>query len=190
MLRSCLICAGILALVLPSARGEEGVPTLKTLEQQQKDLLTKLNLIQNDIASLKERLDRMESNKSTLLDSYDVKLKLEELHADILKLHNELNASRRSTSAFNPMPQLPNEPPAKRSESLKLSSGTVRLTNDFLTTQHVIVNGLNYSIVPGETRDIPVQAGDFTYQIWGLDVAPRVSSVPAGMLKAIRIFVQ
>jgi hypothetical protein len=188
MLRSCLIC-GALALIVSSVRGEEGVPpSLKTIEQQQKELLAKVTQIQSDITSLKDRLERIDAGKGAGLDAYEITSKLGELHAEISKLRSELQSGRQSTSGFSPMPQVPGEPSPKR-ESLRLSSGTVRLTNDFVSTQVVIVNGLAYTIQPGEVREIFVTPGEFTYKLEG-ESSLRASSVPQGYVKAIRIFVQ
>src|SRR5579871_5773502 len=106
MLRSSLLCgAAALALLVPSVRADEGVPIQKTLEQQQKDILNKLTQIQNDLASLKEQVNRIDTAKASTLDANDLKAKLDELHADFLKLQNQVNSDQRSISGFQRMPQ-------------------------------------------------------------------------------------
>ncbi len=188
MLRSWLVCGAALALVVPSVRGDEGVPTLKTLEQQQKDMIAKLEKIQNDIASLKDRLDRTDANKTSTLDATEIKSKLEDLRADIQRIQSQLNGEQRSSSGYSRMPVGPGEPLPKH-ESLRVGSTTVRLINDFVTTQDIIVNDRVYSVAPGEVREVPVAPGEFTYQVLGVDASPRVSSVGAGLHKPIRLFV-
>jgi hypothetical protein len=186
MLRCWLVCGAALAIAIPSVRGEEGVPTLNSLEKTQKDILQKLNQIQNDIASLKDRMDRIESSKSSATDSYDIRLKLEELHADLLRVRSFLNG-RISTSGFQSMPQPGDEPAPKQTESRRMTAGKVEIRNDSFSIQRVIVNDLSYAIAPGETRDIFVAPGEFTYWVQDVESAPRTSYVPAGMKKPIRI---
>ncbi len=187
MLRSWLVCCAALALVLPAARGDEGVPVTKTLEQQQKEMLTKLGQIQNDIASLKDRLDKIDANKSSSLDASDIKSKLDDLRSDVQRIQSQLNGDQRSASGFSRMPQ--GGEPQPKHESFSYGGTSVRLINDFVTTQDIMVNDRVYSVAPGEVREVPVPPGEFTYRVLGVDVAPRISSVGAGLHKPIRLFV-
>ena len=189
MMRSWLVCCAALALVVPMAQGEEGVPTLKTLAQQQKDILTKLNQVQNDMASLKDRLDRLETAKSNSIDSIDLKTKFDDLRAEVQRLRYDLNANRSSTSDYQQMPPVEGEPLPKRSESWRLSYGMVQIKNDYPTVQSIYVNDRLYTLAPGQTQDVPVPPGRFTYQLADAEMSARISSVALGRTKRISIYI-
>jgi hypothetical protein len=190
MLRSWFICAAILTgFSAASAPADDPKTPAEKAEEFQRQATQKLTLIQNDIAGVKSRLDALESNRAATSDAIDVNYKLDDLRNELRRLRADLNlAGKQSTSEFSRMPNLPGEPTPKRSESLRLGSGTVRLITEFPFTQELLVNGIPHLLAPGESRDVPVTAGTFTYEGLSTDYLRRVSTVPAGMVKPIRIF--
>ena len=68
--------------------------------------------------------------------------------------------------------------------------GRVRLTNEYLEEMSVVVNGLSYRLLPGQTRTIQVPPGIFTYQVLQLQRTIQERSIEPGEEKPIRIFTQ
>ena len=77
-------------------------------------------------------------------------------------------------------------------ESYDTSSkmGRVRLSNEYLEEMSVVVNGVSYRLLPGQTRTIQVPPGTFTYQILQLQRTIQERAIEPGEEKPIRIFTQ
>jgi outer membrane murein-binding lipoprotein Lpp len=68
--------------------------------------------------------------------------------------------------------------------------GRVRLSNEYLEEMSVVVNGVSYRLLPGQTRTIQVPPGIFTYQVLQLQRAIQERTIEPGEEKPIRIFTQ
>jgi hypothetical protein len=71
------------------------------------------------------------------------------IHDRVDRLQKELNESRR---AFGRDPTRP-------------ASGRVRLVNTFPGEMRIVLNSIVYPLAPQETRDVPVPAGRFAYEV-------------------------
>ncbi len=68
--------------------------------------------------------------------------------------------------------------------------GRVRLSNEYLEEMSVVVNGVAYRLLPGQTRTIQVPPGLFTYQVLQLQRTIQERMIEPGEEKPIRIFTQ
>ena len=84
----------------------------------------------------------------------------------------------------------PPETTSKRidtSEPMMIPS-RVRLSNEFPNEFSVILNGVSYRLLPGESRTLSVTPGRFTYQIVGLQAGIQSRSIAPGQEYPIRIY--
>ncbi len=187
MLRSWYIGVAVaLAFTTASALADEGV-SQKALEQQQKELLQKLTQVQNDIVSLKSRVDKLESNHAAVGDVADLQFKIDNLREEIRTLRSELG---KSTTEARRMPLGPGMPPPldmNRIEARKAAGGTLRLVNEYPLIQQVNVNGLPYTLAPGQSLDVTVPPGSFNYQVIGYHPLPREKTLAAGKVFTVVI---
>ena len=133
---------------------------------------------------LNRSLDRLESMLRKLQDTErNLQTEVDGLKVQIRQIQDEIRSLR----------QLPSLPPSiSKRETFDLSPrmGRVRLTNEFLEEMSVVVNGVSYRLLPGQTRTIQVPPGLFTYQVLQLQRTIQERMIEPGEEKPIRIFTQ
>jgi hypothetical protein len=73
-------------------------------------------------------------------------------------------------------------------ESQRPPLGTFRIINRLPRSEVVRVNGHEeYTLAPGDTVDVPLPPGQFSYQVLGIDPAPRTSTIVAGKVSSATI---
>lgn len=91
------------------------------------------------------------------------------------------------------MLRLGNAPPSiskREAYDTTARMGRVRLSNEYLEEMSVVVNGVSYRLMPGQTRTIQVPPGIFTYQVLQLQRTIQERPIEPGEEKPIRIFTQ
>jgi hypothetical protein len=209
MLRSVVLAAVVLAAGAPLAYGDDPKPPATSLERIEallKDLSPKITALQADVAALKQQTGRLDSTQSVLIESWELRNQVESLQAEVARLKEQLAASRRavppSTSNVGPpaggYQQMPDASqsfkmtdPARMpppSTSLKASLGTFRIVNALPRQEVVRVNGREeYVLESGDVVDVPLPPGPFTFQVLGIDLAPRTMTSVAGKVAAATI---
>lgn len=159
----------------------------KTPAEQLDAAVKKITALQNDLAALKSKVDRIESTQRSWIDTMEVRQQLQDLQAEMIRLRDEVRASeKRSTSGYAPMPKNDDSRiPPTRTETYRMATATVRLRNDFPFTQEVLVNGAPYILAPGDDVRVPVAAGTFSLQVMSRDAVPRSVTVPAGYVHTL-----
>ena len=217
MSRTLVLAAVVLAATAPLARGDDPKPPatpLERIEALQKEMNQKLTALQAEVAALKAQVARVDTTQNVLIDTWEMRNQIEGLQAEVTRLREQLAAAKRSTppSVAPVPPSVSNTGPATGgfdrmpdavrnsnkmtdptrmappSTSLKPALGTFRIINNLARTMVVRVNGnKDYVIEPGDATDVPVSPGNFSYQVMGIDPAPRTMSAVAGKVAAITI---
>ncbi len=216
MLRRLSLAAVVLAATAPLARGDDPKPPatpLERIEALQKDLNQKLTTLQADVAALKTQVARLDTTQNVMLDTWELRNHIESLQAEVARLREQLAAAVRAAmppaSNLGPAPVPPamsnlgpnpggyNRMPDGRRDSNKVEPsrdsqrpplGTFRIINRLPRSEVVRVNGREeYTLAPGDVVDVPLSPGPFTYQVLGIDLAPRTSIVVVGKVSAATI---
>jgi outer membrane murein-binding lipoprotein Lpp len=149
----------------------------------------------DDLSKTVEKLDalvkRLEAAEKSLTDYKmtnatavsQVQNDVEGLKSRIRQIEDDVKALRQMgnpavTSKFGPGTDIGNR------------LGRVRLTNEYLEEMSVVVNGVAYRLVPGQTRTVSVPAGTFTYQVLQLQPNVQTRTIAPDEEKPIRIYTQ
>jgi len=106
---------------------------------------------------------------------------VELLKARVRQLEDEVKLLRQAS---------PSSTSKRESFDTAARMGRVRLSNEFLEEMSVVVNGVSYRLLPGQTRTIQVPPGIFTYQVLQLQRTIQERAIEPGEEKPIRIFTQ
>jgi hypothetical protein len=100
------------------------------------------------------------------------------LKEKVLTLQNQLDELKKSTTSLKPAPVDP-----------MAGKGTVRVENDYAIEITIVVNTMSYRVPANTKLDIPVPAGDFTYQLLnsGTGLAPVKSPIKEKEVVKLRI---
>lgn len=100
------------------------------------------------------------------------------LKEKVASLENQLNELKKSTTSLKPAPLDP-----------MAGKGTVRVENDYPIEITIVVNAMSYRVPANTKLDIPVPAGDFTYQLLnsGANLAPVKSAIKEKEVVKLRI---
>lgn len=123
-------------------------------------LRTQLELLQGEVARLKDQLQAVERNSAS---------------PGLSRL--PLPSDRRESLRLD----------SSRQNTLRQTVGALRLINQLPSIQEVRVNGVSYFLLPGEQIDVTVPAGTFTYQVVGIDPMPRTRTMAAGRVFTAQI---
>ena len=121
------------------------------------ELKVQIDDLQQDLAALSKSSARqgVDGQPKPIVRTSDfspVGNELEEVKKQLDQLRQEMARSRGPVRANYPVTE----------------TGRIRLVNEFPNEVAVIVNGVSYHLVPGETRTLDSQpAGTFTYQVLG-----------------------
>ncbi len=195
MLRSWFLPALAAGLIIPAiARADDPVPpksSLDRLEAAVKKLDEKVTTAQNDIISLSEKLRKLEAKSASANDLIDVSSAIADLRKDIERLRQDLvrTSAKPAPNGYQQMPGYPTIPGTQTgpTESLRVANGTLRLINEFAFPQEVVVNGQTVPLDPGQTADVNVPAGVFSFQVLSKDLTPRIRQLAAGTVYTVRI---
>src|SRR5262249_46532201 len=95
------------------------------------------------------------------------------------KIAQVIRGERTTTVAGRVDPDRVTPPPAPR-------TGVVRLVNNYNQPEVIRVNGVGYAVDPGQSVDVTVPAGTFTYEV--VNIKDRVSRVvEPGQIFTIRV---
>jgi outer membrane murein-binding lipoprotein Lpp len=108
---------------------------------------------------------------------------VETLKFRVKQLEDEVKTLRQLANA-------PSSTSKRESFDTAARMGRVRLSNEYLEEMAVVVNGVSYRLLPGQTRTIQVPPGIFTYQVLQLQRTPQERAIEPGEEKPIRIFTQ
>jgi uncharacterized small protein (DUF1192 family) len=123
-------------------------------------LRTQLELLQGEVARLKDQLQAVERNSAS---------------PGLSRL--PLPSDRRESLRLD----------SSRQNTLRQTVGALRLINQLPSIQEVRVNGVSYFLLPGEQIDVTVPAGTFTYQVVGIDPMPRTRTMASGRVFTAQI---
>lgn len=100
------------------------------------------------------------------------------LKEKVLSLQSQLDELKKSTTSLKPAPVDP-----------MAGKGTVRVENDYAIEITIVVNTMSYRVPANTKLDIPVPAGDFTYQLLnsGTGLAPVKSPIKEKEVVKLRI---
>jgi septal ring factor EnvC (AmiA/AmiB activator) len=149
-------------------------------QNEQKNILqTQKNT--SDLAALKERLEALEdkfnklsTDRSTTVMDPALRDRLDRLEERLNRLGEGLTQIQRAGAGRV-------APPAAT-----VPMGQIQLTNLYWTPITVVVDGVAYTLMPNETRYLPKQAGNFTYEVLGVQ-ASVLRALAAGETFTIRI---
>jgi hypothetical protein len=182
MLRSWLLPAVVAGLFIPSiVRADD--PVAKTpqerMEASLKQLDEKLTRVLNEIATLDGKVRNLESKTASATDLVEMSGAIADLRRDVDKLRKDLvrSSAKPAPNGYQPMPN----------EANRLAGGTLRLINEFAFPQEVIVNGQSVPLDAGQSADISLPAGDFSFQVLSKDALPRTRKLAAGTVYTVRI---
>lgn len=161
----------------------------------------KLNDIQKSIDGITEMLKGRKDATGVVLPS-DVGLleEVKRLRDDVALLKTQMEAMK-STSLRTPIggatPNIPGVPnpmpgvanPLPGAAPAAAAQGTVRVVNEYPVEITMVVNGRTYRVNPSASQDIPVTAGEFSYQLLSASAAaaPTRSTIRAGETVTLRI---
>lgn len=195
MLRSWFLPALAAGLIIPAiARADDPVPPKtpqERLEAAVKKLDEKVTKVENDIVSLNEKLRGLEKRSASANDLIDMTSAIADLRKDIDKLRQDLvrTSAKPAPNGYGQVPgyqPMPGTQPGP-SESLRVANGTLRLINEFAFPQEVVLNGQTFPLEPGQTADITMPAGVFSFQVLSKDLSPRTRQLAAGTVYTVRI---
>jgi hypothetical protein len=179
------------ALMAPSAGAQD---TQKDKDAATKATDQKLEAIQKSIDSITEMLKGRKDATGVVLPSDPGLLEeVRRLRDDVALLKSQMETlkttSLRPPGGAAPMiPGVPNPMPAAVPPAAA-TQGTVRVVNEYPVEITMVVNGRTYRVAPNATQDIPVTAGEFSYQLLSANVAaaPTRSTIRAGETVTLRI---
>ncbi len=171
--------AGI--LIPAAARADDPMPKTaqEKLDASIKQLDQKLTQVQNDIAGLDGRIRRLESNSASANELIETNKSI----ADLRKAIDSLRSDLVRTSA-KPTPGHESMPPYQAN---RLATGSLHVTNEFAFPQDVLVNGINYTVEPGQAIQVALPAGPFSFQVLSKDALPRTRELAGGTVYTVRI---
>ncbi|HZU34408.1 MAG TPA: hypothetical protein VFA18_00790 [Gemmataceae bacterium] len=150
------------------------------------DTATQLRQIQDSLAAMQHKLDVdlnviRQNQLTTDMKADDAMRRMLAMEQQLADMRREMAALRQrpgtvtSTSAYGPNGTAP-------------VTGRVMLINDYPTEQAVMVNGVSYHLAPGQNRTVTIPAGTFTYEVLGIQQAPRQRSVVANGTFTVTLF--
>lgn len=166
-------------------------PSAPTSAAEPAETADRLQKIERDIGELKTQLKDLDlKTRLEGIDKY-----LEQLSKDmplhitqIQKNTSDINALKEEVSKLQKaVAELQKNPPrVSLSPPETPQTGSIQLLNAWMTPMSVVVDGVSYQLQPGESRMIPRAAGNFSYEVLGLQ--PRLTrTVAAGETFTIRI---
>jgi hypothetical protein len=123
---------------------------------------------------LKEAVKRLEASNKLLV------AEIEKLNATIKSLEGSVNQLKVAAAP---------DTTSKR-ETTDAKSAFVNLRNDYSEQMSIIVNDRVYRLAPGQSRQVAVTPGKFTYQVLQLQRTPQERTIEPGEQKPIRIYTQ
>jgi hypothetical protein len=150
-------------------------------KQQSEDVTKKLEAIQRDLKQLTELLNgRRDKDGYPIETSRGLVAELKDLGDRLKKVEEELTKMKGQSSSLRPnIPSGPADPNAGK--------GTVRVVNEYPVQISIVVNGTSYRVAPSKSQDIPVAAGEFSYQLLESGAAPTRSAIKEKELVTLRI---
>src|SRR5579884_769678 len=150
------------------------------------DTATQLRQIQDSLAAMQHKLDVdlnviRQNQLTTDMKADDAMRRMLAMEQQLADMRREMAALRQrpgtvtSTSAYGPNGTAP-------------VTGRVMLINDYPTEQAVMVNGVSYHLAPGQNRTVTIPTGTFTYEVLGIQQAPRQRSVVANGTFTVTLF--
>lgn len=164
------------ALALPSAAAPPGPPAPVFSAAQvggAKDLRTpdeKMADIEKTLKRLVEQMDGRKDEKGfTLPSDPGLMEEVRRLRNEVALLKTQMEAMK-TTVAQRPagggaIPGIPSPMPGPAGADPLAGKGTVRIVNEYPVEISMVVNSKSYPVAPNATLDVPVPAGDFTYQL-------------------------
>lgn len=152
---------------------EEVAKNLASLQKQAEETAQLLKKMTEQLDKLTDVSLQTQANAA---DLKKLRERLEKLEVDVVRLESAAEKARRSFAA---------EPPP--SSGSAAGRGTLRLENAYSLPMSVLVDGVTYTLQPGEIRNVERTAGSFTYEVPGVQ-ANVLRSLTAGETFTIRIY--
>lgn len=193
MLRSLVAITAVALIATPIFAADPAPPTLESLAKKIDDLAKTIDELSKTTTALKNRVDVSDAARLSISETTALTQQMSDLRSEISRLRSDLESHRTRESRSSPLnsgrPDGRTIPPTATDPAEILRppmKAFVRVTNQFVTAQRVVVNGDTIVVRGGETLDISVDAGTFTFQavdLPGNDGMPRTREVPAGKIK-------
>jgi hypothetical protein len=163
------------ALPVKAADAADDVKTLKKDLEEANKRLAETNKEIKRLVDLLEGVKGQPLLPGALKEITELKDKVFAQGEKIASLQKQIEDMKKSTS-LKPTPA-PN------------GAGTVRIINDYPIEVTILVNDKTYRVAPNTSLDIPVTAGEFTYQLWstGSFLAPVKSPIADKEVVKLRI---
>ncbi len=119
------------------------------------------------LKGIDERLARQQTTNDLLLEM--VRKDLKDLRDEVARLQRELNDLRSRPNGQTTTANYGGTPPAGApSTSLSVTGPTarVRLVNTHVMPMTALINGIRYTVPPGQEQTVQVQAGTMTYYVY------------------------
>jgi hypothetical protein len=148
----------------PEGESDKNAAVLKQINDLKKALEKSLEALAKDVGDVKTNLDLIKEGARKDIDKLskdvgapvvtpvpngkeieDLKKRLDQIEVSLKAIREQLAATR--VAAF---------PPAE---------GRIELTNDYPQAMEFVINGKSYTVRPGETREVKLPAGKFSFQI-------------------------
>jgi hypothetical protein len=127
---------------------------------------------------IEKRLANMETRSDATMDLINKDLK--QLREEVTRLQREVADLRRTpapTSTSNYPQTTPAVPSTSYSITQPAAPAHVRLVNNYLTGMTAYVNGVPYTVPPGQAADVPVAPGTLTYHVLQAPYPPQTRTM-------------
>jgi hypothetical protein len=147
------------------------------------------------IRDLLKRIDERLENSNTISLQMLEKQKAEfsQLRQELSQLRDDLSQARRD------MADVKNRSLGGTSSSYfggsapmapLAGTASIRLVNTYLSNMTAMINGLTYTVAPGQSTTVPLQPGSVWYQVFPVQPFPKSTVKQAGEVLTLRLYPQ
>jgi hypothetical protein len=175
-----LLCA--LGLCLAVGRGTTAEPASSDPNNDLKAIRTMLERIDNRLAAQQSQLtDAMVLVNKLMADVTALKDEHGRLQREVADLRNR-PTNPTTTSYYGGQPGYggPSGPVTVQSQAATPLSSRVRLVNTYFTDMTAVINGVIYTLRPGEERTLAYPPGNLTYQVLMVADVPQTRTLAPG----------
>jgi hypothetical protein len=146
----------------------------------------------DELARIVKLLDQVEQRMSRMdakLDAVvDMGREMKQLRDDVTRLQRDVTDLKRSgnSTSYYPGQTPPLNPTIAAAPPAQV--GRVRLVNTYIGDMTTTVNGMTYTVPAGQTLDVPVPAGQLTYQVWQIGQPMKVTTLSPNQMLTLTLF--
>jgi hypothetical protein len=186
-MRSTLILLRRLALPILVAMGSTIIVNPILAAEPNEDL----KAIRELLKKIDERMENQNTISTLMLEKQ--KSEFAQMRHDLNQLRDELAQARRDmsdakarsfggTSSSYYAGSAPTTPLP--------GTASIRLVNTYLTDMTVLINGLTYTVAPGQATTVPLTPGAVWYQVYPVQPFAKSTTMQAGEVLTLRLYPQ